>query len=456
MFSNCLRKFARWCKPIRISNVFFLTALLSLFPAPKLCSAEYGPLIKLLVRKGLITDQEAEDLRAELAIEFAETSAGKITIDDDVKQLKIKTDLRTRYQHESTQKTKQSTEKDRSRWRYRLKLGAFYKFTHGWSAGVQLETAEASDSTNTNFGGYFDKNGDDLFVGQIFIDYSMPPNWADLFNINIGKAKHPFLIQEAFWDSDTNPEGFTQQIGWRREGDHWFILRAGEYIIDEENESKGFSVDDWLFVGQAELRYHFGRKSDLKIAPMLLAETNGISRDFSSESANTPSNENSLSDFGNMLVVSVPVEFTFLWNDIPQKFAATVGWNLNADQAVNTSGSPYRSKNAGDSEILDENGLHYSLKYTAGSPKFFKDWAISFEYRYLEAASLTPNLSDSDFGKNSLNQKGFIVSGAYMLSNSVKFGATLMKSEAIEQNWTSDAADKYEVDLLQIDLSAKF
>ena len=39
-----------------------------------------GPLIDILVKKGLINDQEAEDLRAELVKDFvANTPAGKLT-----------------------------------------------------------------------------------------------------------------------------------------------------------------------------------------------------------------------------------------------------------------------------------------------------------------------------------------------------------------------------------------
>jgi hypothetical protein len=418
---------------------------------------ESGPLIDLLIRKGIITDQEAEDLRAELAADFADTSAGKIEIGSSVKQLKTKVDIRARYQWEESEKAGTDDMKSRSRWRYRVKLGADYIFANGWSSGIQLETAEASDSTNADFGGYFDKNGDGIFLGQVYIDYSNSSDWADLVNFTVGKKKQPFLISSAFWDSDINPEGFTEQLGWRLEGDSWFTLRAGEYIIDESREDKGSDVnDDWLFMGQVEYKRHLGMKSDLSIAPMFLVETEGTTSTATAEAGNTPTNENGIDYFGNFFAIAVPIEYTFLLNEKPQKLWAMFGFNLYGDDAVNEAGSPYRPSNAAAGETFDSKNRFFNIGYTYGKAKTIKDWDVSIEYRYVEAAAFSPNLNDSDFGKNTLNQAGFILSGGYMISDSVKLGATYMHSSQIDKDWISPVAGKGDVNLLQIDFNAKF
>jgi len=39
-----------------------------------------GPLIDALVKKGVLTDQEGEELRVDLQKEFAESSAGKLNV----------------------------------------------------------------------------------------------------------------------------------------------------------------------------------------------------------------------------------------------------------------------------------------------------------------------------------------------------------------------------------------
>lgn len=437
---------------------FLITAIFALnVSIPSSWAYESGPLIDLLVKKGILTDKEAEEVRAELALEFAESSAGKLQVASDIAQMKIKTDIRTRYQYESVSKAGSSNRADRSRWRYRLKVGADYAFSTGWSAGIHLETSESADSTNTNFGGYFDKNGDDLFLGQVYIDYHDNKEWADLVNFTIGKKKHPFLIDPAFWDSDTNPEGFTQQLAWRYEGDHWFTLRFGEYIIDEEREDRADSDNDnWLWIGQAEYSRHIGFRSDLRIAPYFLLEDGGLTTSATAEGGNTPTNENGLNYFNNMWVVALPIELTFLINDIPQRAWMTYGMNLKADKAINTPLSPYRLSTADDSETFSRKDRFYNFGYTYGRAKYHKEWQLSLEYRHIEAAALTPNLTNSDFGRNSLNQEGVVVSGAFMISNTVKLGATFMNSQMIDEDWISSASTKGDVRLLQIDLNARF
>ena len=434
-----------------------VTLVLMTLAALQSYASESGPLIDLLIRKGIITDQEAEDLRAELAAEFADSSAGKIEIGSSVKQLKTKVDIRTRYQYEDSSKAGSSDKNHRSRWRYRIKIGADYLFANGWSAGLQLETAEASDSTNTDFGGYFDKNGDGIFLGQVYIDYTNSTDWADLTNLTIGKKKQPFLISSAFWDGDINPEGFTEQLGWRLSGEDWFTLRAGQYLIDEEREDKSpVAEDDWLFMGQAEYKKHLGMKSDFRIAPMFLVETGGTTSSATAEAGNTPTNENGIPYFKDFFAVAVPMEYTFLANEKPQTIWAMFGVNLYGDDAVNTEGSPYRPSNAEVGETFDSKNRFFNVGYTYGKTKTIKDWSVSLEYRYIEAAAFTPNLSDSDFGKNTLNQAGFVLSGGYMVSDSIKLGATIMHSSQIDDDWASTVAGKGDVDLLQIDLNAKF
>ncbi len=440
---------------LRSCKVLLAIACLSC-TAPAL-AYEIGPLVSLLVKKGLITEEEAEELRAELAMEFAETPAGKIDVADDVKHLQFKSDLRTRYQYESTTIDPDLEALDRSRWRYRLKLGVDYQFTRGWSTGVQMETAEVSDSTNTDFGGYFDKDRDGTFVSQAYIDYNQPRSWAQLTNLTIGKKKHPFLIDPGFWDSDTNPEGFTGQLGWQFNGDDWLTLRAGTYLIDEAREGiAGNGSDDWLFMGQAEYTRYLGFRSNLRIAPMILAETDGDTSVLTAEGGNTPTNENAINYFGNMMAVSLPIEVNFLVGNLPQQLSLTAGYNLHADDAVNDPSSPYRPDDAPPGARFSGDGLFYNVRYMLGGPKYFKEWSLGLEYRYLGNASMTPNLTDSDFGKNRLNQSGFLVYGTYMLSNSVRLTSTYMNSKAIDGDWYSEVADIDDSEILMLDLQAKF
>src|SRR5437868_7744902 len=89
-----------------------------------------GALLDLLVKKRLITDQEAEEVRGELTRDAAATAAGKWKISAPITEIELSGDMRVRYEQ------RQGATPDampgspgpndtlkRSRERYRLRLG---------------------------------------------------------------------------------------------------------------------------------------------------------------------------------------------------------------------------------------------------------------------------------------------------------------------------------------------
>lgn len=173
-------------------------------------------LIDVLVRKGILTQEEAVAIREEVEVvaaaeqkEVVETAvaaatkevkataaAAAVPMPKALDGLKLYGDARFRYQGEDVD------DKDfRSRWRYRARLGADYSFADSpFSMGMRLETAAANDSTNVNFGGFFDKVGDGVNLGLVYLDYK-----TDTTHVSLGKHKNPFFIDGAWWDSDINP-----------------------------------------------------------------------------------------------------------------------------------------------------------------------------------------------------------------------------------------------------------
>jgi len=70
-----------------------------------------GALLDLLVKKRLITDQEAEEVRGELMKESAQTSAGKWKLSTPLTELELYGDVRLRYNYVGGET------KDRGQWR---------------------------------------------------------------------------------------------------------------------------------------------------------------------------------------------------------------------------------------------------------------------------------------------------------------------------------------------------
>src|SRR5262245_9757795 len=126
-----------------------------------------GALLDLLVKKRLITDQEAEEVRGELITESAETSAGKWKLSTPITEIELYGDVRLRYNYDGGEtKSRGPTAaptpgvagandwQERSRERYRLRLGLRGTLMDDWFFGLRLETNANPRSTNVTFGAY--------------------------------------------------------------------------------------------------------------------------------------------------------------------------------------------------------------------------------------------------------------------------------------------------------------
>ena len=61
---------------------------------------EAGALVDALVKKGILTSEEAEEIRADMSREHAKTPAGKIKLSNSITELKLYGDVRLRYQYD--------------------------------------------------------------------------------------------------------------------------------------------------------------------------------------------------------------------------------------------------------------------------------------------------------------------------------------------------------------------
>ena len=78
--------------------ILFATAAAIVSSVPVARAQDSGALLDLLVRKKIITDQEAEEVRAELTKEAATTSAGKLKLSTPITEFEIYGDARVRYE----------------------------------------------------------------------------------------------------------------------------------------------------------------------------------------------------------------------------------------------------------------------------------------------------------------------------------------------------------------------
>src|SRR5436309_4627055 len=205
--------------------IYILAAASFIFGGIVARAQDAGALLDLLVRKKIITDREAEEVRADLTKEAATTSGGKWKLSTPITELELYGDARLRYEYRSGRTADDVSPpndwQERKRERYRLRIGLRGVLADDWFFGVRLETSQNPRSTNVTFGddtsttsggtttinGPFAKNSDGINVGQAYLGYK---GFKDI-TLTGGKMPNPFVTTWMVWDPDINPEGLAEQ-----------------------------------------------------------------------------------------------------------------------------------------------------------------------------------------------------------------------------------------------------
>lgn len=432
----------------------FLAGVLSFgIPAIQAQDSSTDILIQVLLRKGILSESEASEIRQEVSavveaqkteivdaavaqVESSYSSVPSIPMPSKLSNLTLAGDARFRYHYENAE-SRSGENNDRSRWRYRIRLGSIYQFKESpYSLGVQLETARSNDSNNANFGGFFDKSGGGINVGRIYMNYK-----GEDWNLTLGKHASPFYLPKMLWDGDLNVEGLSESISRGA-----WTFTAGQYIIDEENESKetvgGQSVtDDALLMAQAKWTNGEG----LVVAPIVMAATGGNSN-FSE--SGTFSGANSVRYFHDFAVVGLPFEYGFkTGNGRKHKVFGAWGTNLKGDELVNDPDSPF----FGGSTDQSSKDQFANLGYQMGSAKKAGEKQWSAEYRFMEAGAYTPNLSDSDWAKGYVNQGGYVINYKQMFTDFFNLSVTYLAGDSIDDDYLASPGKKGNTQVLLID-----
>ena len=209
-------------------KIALIAIILSIFVVPisKLRAQDAGALLDLLVKKKLISDQEAEEVRAELTKQVSETSGGKWKLSTPITEIELYGDIRLRYAYQGGQTDDDSPVarpangiaghddwQERDRWRYRLRLGLRGTLADDWFFGIRMETSTSPRSTNVTFGddsgvnGPFSKDSDRISVGQAYLGYK---GFRDV-TLTAGRMPNPLVNTTMVWDPDINPEGLAEQ-----------------------------------------------------------------------------------------------------------------------------------------------------------------------------------------------------------------------------------------------------
>ena len=215
-------------------------------------------LLDALVRKGVLSEKEAEEISAEAAKEAVNTSAAKIQIGDWVQELKLGGDLRIRNQ--ADQRTPmiltnpllgpQDRNIHRDRWRFRLRLNADFKLAGNFFGGVKLSTSDnrTADTKNATYTGGYDLYG--IYISRAFMGWAPTPGLTFI----AGKQANPFYTTDLVYDPEVDPQGLVERIDFAK----FFNMTFGEPVADGKEgkapppapQAPGNSLELSLIAGQ--------------------------------------------------------------------------------------------------------------------------------------------------------------------------------------------------------------
>ncbi len=418
----------------------------------------------------------------EKSVPTEKASEDKWKLSSSISEIELYGDVRLRYQYTGGRTDDTPVEPpgagvagthdwlERSRERYRLRLGLRGTLLDDWFFGLRLETNASARSTNVTFGGDtsssspggggpFAKGDDTIYVGQAYGGYKGFPG----FTFTAGRMPNPLLSTRMVWDPDINPEGLAEQ--WK----HTFTFGGGvppppsyskdgkavvapppsepflkldlfanfaQFVYDDANPENPLGArattdangstqkvpnhDAFLLAWQAGARLNFPKSFYFQLAPTLYNYTgNGDTFNVHYQGGdprltNADSLAQNQTGINSLLVFDVPVEFGWKAWGIPMRVFGDFATNFDGDDRATAAGQPGQGSQR----------YAYQIGLGVGQLKKKHDWQIDVWYQHAEQYSLDPNLIDDDIFNGQLNLHGIAVQATYNLTAAVNLQLT--------------------------------
>jgi hypothetical protein len=397
---------------------------------------------------------------------------------------------------------------DRNQFRFRGRLGMEADLFNGFTAGLRIATGENNSpvSTNQTFG----SNGGNFSKYAVWLDrgYLKYQTFGDDLVLSAGRFDNPFWSPtDLVWYKELGFDGFAVQAKHEVfEGFTPFVV-AGAFPIYNTDFNAGINLadpvtgaptklashDKWLFGGQVGFASKFGPQSALRLAAAYYDFTNvqgqlsspcivisasdvcdtDLMRPSFAQKGNTyfplrsiisstgngfgttnlyqyfglasqfrPVVVSGQLDLGHFHPVHIVLDGEYVWNTAFDRRAieAANPWNNRAASLDPAVSGPFNGGNQG-----------WMGRVTVGHKeiKHLWNWNVHAGYKYLESDATLDAFADSDFGLGGTNLKGYFLGGSLGLSENVWTSLRWMSA-------TNIAGNPYAVDILQVDLSARF
>lgn len=390
-------------------------------------------LLNKLVEKGVLSQQEANEVRAELDAEQAATVEmfNKVKLPHWIEEMKWSSDLRLRAEYFDYEAS--LNKPDRLRYRYRLRLGFTTAFNEWATIGLRLTSGDSLDdplSTNTTMGDYFRND----LVGIDLAYVTLTPPALEWLTVTGGKMNNPIwqtkLSSPMVYDGDITPEGVAEQIRLTLDDENRYTLLAnfGQWVFRETSGSS--DTDGYLYEFQAGLQGKLGGEN-AKAAPVQATVMGGFYLTQNAQAIPSGPLDAGFFNFGNSRtaggqylddfeVVSARGEVKWKVSDNP--FLGTPCRLTLSSEYINNLANGFDA--TGQTE-------GYTGQIAFGSDKKQGEWRVAYQYKNIEANATWDLLTDSDWGTGGTDRRGHVVKGSYNLYDWWQLGLTAFISEQI-------------------------
>ncbi len=369
-------------------------------------STQVDALIRKLVEKGILTQQEALELKEEIATDekLLREEGLKTSLPSWVQDMKFKGDLRVRYQHEQRESTN-----TRDRGRIRLRFGVETNVNDKLKAALGLATGTGDPrATNETLENSFEKS--DVRLDYAYAQYT-PADWAA---VSGGKIPRPFWNpKDLIFDTDITFDGAGANLK-KKINDQWEpFFNTGFFILDENSTE---NYDPLMYGVQPGITFSPNSQTQLKLAGAYYGfETiKNYSQLAHSSSTNTV-NSSSLYVY-DYDAFSVGSEIMF-FNP----------FGLQSLPHLSLFGEYINNPNA------DEHDQGFLLGITIGDKKVAgpRQWQLSYNYRRLERNAVLDIFPDSDFYSGRTHVQGHEAILSYSLGKNVSLDLDYYRSAPI-------------------------
>lgn len=430
-------------------------------------------LIDKLVEKGVLSVKEANELREEADRNFTQAYSVKTGLPDYVSSLRITGDVRARYEgffssseFDPAPESGSTDFIDRSRYRFRLRVGVIATLFDHLEVGLRLTSSE--NASGGTFGGdpisgnsTFQDNGSKkyVFIDQAYARWHVLHSGALAGSFTVGKMENPFVVSDMVFDADYTPEGLAFNSSYQINDKQALKLNLGGFALDELRTS---SNDPYMLGAQLRLDSAWSKK---------ISTTAGVAGFTIQNPDQLTTTAVPNQGAGNTRLDAMP-------GTLAEDFApvyADAALTYNLDRFPMYRGIfPIRlageyMKNAAADGDTDDYGWAAGVIFGRSGRK--GTWDLSYTYKWLGADAQWEELVDSDFGAfyaqttpfpgpgaaagyaNGTNVKGHIVRFAYSPTDSLTLSAKWFFTHLIEE--VPEGSDS-EISRLQVDASLKF